>query len=71
MRQLEGAANATINRELAALKRMFNLGRESTPPKVVNVPVFPRLKESNARSGFLEDAQFTKLVQGSKLWFAL
>ena len=69
LRQLEGAANATINRELAALKRMFNLGRESTPPKVVNVPIFPRLKESNARSGFLEDAQFTKLVQGSKLWF--
>lgn len=67
-RQLEGAANATINRELAALKRMFNLGRESTPPKVINVPVFPRLKESNARSGFLEDAQFAKLVEGADLW---
>ena len=29
-----GAANGTINRELAALKRIFNLARTSTPPKV-------------------------------------
>ena len=62
-RQEAGAANATINRELAALKRMFNLGRRATPPKVVFVPAFPRLAENNIRQGFLEDAQYEKLLE--------
>ena len=62
-RQLEGAENATINRELAVLKRAFNLGRECTPPKVHNVPYFNMLKESNIRKGFLESAQYDKLAR--------
>ena len=49
-RQDEGAKNATINRELAALKRMFNLAKQSSPPKVSRVPAFPtRLAEDNIR----------------------
>jgi integrase len=56
-RQHEEAENATINRELAALKRMFNLARQSTPPKVNSVPYIAMLRENNIRTGFLEGKQ--------------
>ena len=56
-RQQETAANATINRELAALKRMFRLAQQATPPKVLRTPAFPKLAENNARTGFLTDTQ--------------
>jgi integrase len=68
-RQQEGASNATVNRELAALKRMFRLGVQATPPKVMRMPAFPHMKENNVRKGFLEDEQFRALVAESELWF--
>ncbi|MBB5066102.1 tyrosine-type recombinase/integrase [Granulicella mallensis] len=68
-RQQEGAKNATINREVAALKRMFRLGQQSTPAKVLRMPHFPHLRENNVRKGFLEDSQYNKLVAGTELWF--
>ncbi len=61
-RQNDGAQNATINRELAALKRMFHLGSKCTPPKVANIPAFPRLAERNIRKGFVEDATYQPLA---------
>jgi integrase len=61
-RQEEGAANATINREFATLRRMFNLARRSSPPRVRDVPHFPMLKEDNVRRGFVEDADFDRLA---------
>jgi integrase len=57
-RQQREASNASINRELAALKRMLNLGAEMTPPKVARVPYIPLLKESNVRKGFFEHAEY-------------
>jgi hypothetical protein len=60
-RKETGAANATINRELAALRRMFNLaianGRLSAGPKIVS------LDENNARTGFLDHAEFQRLIE--------
>lgn len=57
----EGMSNATINRELAALKRTLNLGEQQTPPKVDRVPHIPMLKENNVRKGFFEHADFVAL----------
>jgi integrase len=69
-RQRERAKNATINRELALLKRMFRLGMQATPAKVLRLPAFPKLAENNVRKGFLEDSQYRKLVDAyPHLWF--
>jgi integrase len=61
-RMEEGSSNGTINRELAALKRMLNLGAKQTPPKVDRVPYIPKLKENNVRKGFFEHEDYLKLL---------
>src|SRR5579872_2419688 len=64
MRRKAGAANGTINREMAALKRMFHLARHGNPPKLRELPIFPtRLKESPPRQGFVEDQNYTVLLR--------
>ena len=60
-RMKEGLSNASINRELAVLKRMFSLGVQSTPPKVNLIPYIPMLKESNIRIGFFELQEYLNL----------
>jgi integrase len=55
-RQQEEAKNATINRELAALKRMFSLAIQAG--KLSSKPYVPTLEENNARQGFLDHGSF-------------
>lgn len=59
-RRAEGAANATINRELAALRRMFRLGMRAG--LVTRRPDFSVLQEDNARKGFVERAQLDAIL---------
>ncbi len=60
-RQTEGAANASINRELAALKRMYKLALKAGRLKAV--PYIGMLKERNVRKGFLKDADYKALAR--------
>ena len=59
----EGAANGTVNRELAALKRMFKLGAQETPPKVDRAPYIPMLKEADPKQGFFESEEYLAFLQ--------
>jgi integrase len=61
LRQREEAANASINRELAIVKRAFNLGFRNDPPLVNRLVYIPTLAENNVRTGFLNHDTYTKL----------
>jgi len=58
-RQAETAANATINRELAALKRMYRLAEERLGGYH---PTIRMLEEDNIRRGFFERPQLEALL---------
>lgn len=61
-RRKESAAPATINRELATLRRVFNYGKRSTPPRVFAVPNIQLFPENNARQGFVEQDAFERMA---------
>jgi len=64
----ERKRNGTINRELTIMKAMFNhASRELDPPLVSRVPKFPKkLRESDPRSGWVDDAQYEALQDHAK-----
>lgn len=55
-RQSEEAANASINRELAAIRRAFNLALDAG--RISHKPHIQMLKEGSPRKGFFEWEQF-------------
>src|SRR5206468_142442 len=63
-----GAANATINREVGALKHCLNLAVWDTPS--LRVPKMRMLSEAdNVRLGFVEDEQYAQLAaHATELW---
>jgi integrase len=60
-RQQEGAAAATINRELELLRRAFRLAYQADPPIVARVPHIEKLPEHNVRTGLLDHAGYLRL----------
>jgi integrase len=59
-RQKERASNGEINRELAALKRAFNLALKKE--QITRKPYIPMLPEHNVRQGFFESWEFDALL---------
>lgn len=59
----EDAAPASVNRELAALKRMFRLAVQARAISLDLVPYVPMLREDNVRKGFVEPATFDAILK--------
>lgn len=62
-RRTKGIANSTINRELARLRRAYNLALSAEPPKVQRVPTIRALREPPPRTGFFNFEEFSQLRQ--------
>src|SRR5262245_25145849 len=62
-RKEEKAANGTINRELALLRRAFTLGYKARPRKVNALLDLSEhmLEENNIRTGFVDETQYRAL----------
>ena len=62
-REREGAAEATINRELSALHKALAIGRDED--LITKVPSFrtARRREENIRKGFVEQPDFERLLE--------
>jgi hypothetical protein len=56
----------------ATLRRAFRLGLRTSPPRVRAAPYIAMLEENNARTGFVEDADFDRLkANAGELWLEL
>jgi len=61
MRRAEKAADGTINRELAIVRRGFTLALREEPPLAQRAPYIPKLGEDTPRQGFIEHSQYLSL----------
>src|SRR5487761_1520384 len=61
-----GGANATVNREMALLRRAFNIAYHASPRKVHEVPSFTMLKENDPRSGFVTYEEYAELCRNCR-----
>jgi integrase len=59
MRKSAGAENASVNRELSALKRMFTLAIKAK--RLTSRPYVAMLEEDNTRQGFVSPTEFRAL----------
>lgn len=57
----KGFKNATINRHLQTLRRMFSLGKKRNPPFVYTSPTIELLDEDNVKTRFLTIHEYVKL----------
>jgi len=60
-RQDQGAANGTINRELATLSKMLRLAGKHG--KLIRVPIIEKLREADPRSGFVSRQEFDAIAR--------
>jgi integrase len=60
-RRKNGALNSTINRELALLRRAYQLGFDAEPRQVSAIPKIPKFAENNVRKGFFDHEDFVRL----------
>jgi len=59
----DGAAPATVNRELTMLRRAFSLGYQCEPRKVERIPRIKLFKENNTRTGFFEHEHYSAMLK--------
>ncbi len=60
-RRTEGSALATVQRELATLRRAYRYGKQCGV--VHNIPHFGLVKENNVRKGFVEETIYARMAE--------
>jgi integrase len=58
-----GIQAATVNRELAVVKRSLVLAMQHDPPLIGRIPHIPALKENPPRKGFVEDRTYAAILR--------
>ena len=61
-RRTAGAEDSTINRELSIVRRGYTLALRERPPLLMVAPYIPKLEEDNTRQGFLEEADYERVL---------